>query len=116
MAAGIGNALGLERVLFSSAGMAPHPVDPETVQFMRGKGIDISRQTSKYLNQIVDLENYAVDIALGEKVESLLKAGMENREHCLGIRNPSKLKGSEAEISRRRMKRPFCIYKITSTI
>lgn len=98
MAEGIGNALGLQHVQFSSAGVAPEAVDARTVQFMAEKGIDISGHTSKYLNQIIDLENYAVIITLGEKAREL---GLP-RENMVNIAwevpPPSRSTGSEEEI------------------
>jgi phosphate transport system protein len=66
MAEGLGNSLGLPRVVFGSAGLRPQPIDTRTVEFMAGKGVDISRQTSKSLEQVPNWENYQVIIALDE--------------------------------------------------
>jgi phosphate transport system protein len=67
MAEGIGNAMGLARFVFSSAGIAPVPVDSQVVEFMTKKGIDVSRQTSKTREQVPHWEHYQVMIALGEE-------------------------------------------------
>jgi phosphate transport system protein len=64
MAEGIGNAMSLPRFVFSSAGMTPQPVDARAVKFMAQKGMDISRQTSKSLEQVPQWEQYQVVIAL----------------------------------------------------
>ena len=67
MAEGIGNSLGQPRFVFSSAGVTPQPLDARTVEFMAGKGIDISGQTSKSLEQVPDWEQYQVIVALGAR-------------------------------------------------
>ena len=72
MAEGIGNAMGLPRFVFSSAGIAPQPVDARAVKFMATKGIDLSRQTSKPLEQVPNWEQYQVVIALGAQARKAL--------------------------------------------
>ena len=72
MAEGIGNAMGLPRFVFSSAGIAPQPVDARAVKFMATKGIDLSRQTSKSLEQVPNWEQYQVVIALGAQAREAL--------------------------------------------
>jgi arsenate reductase len=67
MAEGIANALNQSRFVFSSAGVSPRPVDVRTVRFMMDKGINISRQISKYLNQIPNLDHYQVVVALSKE-------------------------------------------------
>lgn len=64
MAEGIGKAMNLPRFVFSSAGVAPQPLDPRAVEFMAGKGIDISKQTSKSLEQLPQWDHYQVLIVL----------------------------------------------------
>ncbi|MGH7495939.1 MAG: phosphate signaling complex protein PhoU [bacterium] len=67
MAEGIGNALGLNKFIFSSAGISPRGgLDPRAVRFMQEKGINISRQNSKSIEQIPNLEHYQVIIALSK--------------------------------------------------
>ncbi len=67
MAEGLGHKLGLPRVVFSSAGLTPQPIDPRAIEFMANKGVDISRQTSKSLEQVPNWENYQVIIALSAR-------------------------------------------------
>jgi len=64
MAEGIGNSLGQPRFVFSSAGITPQPMDERAVKFMAQKGIDLSRQTSKSLEEVPHWEQYQVVIAL----------------------------------------------------
>ncbi len=99
MAEGIGRSLKLERFQFSSAGIAPRPVDERTVTFMAEKGIDISKQSSKFLHQILNLGSYAVIVSLCKEAEDALPPPptktVRLRWH---IEDPSRLKGTEAEI------------------
>jgi phosphate transport system protein len=67
MAEGLGRSLGLPKFSFSSAGTVPQPIDPQTVQFMAEKGIDISRQTSKSLEQVANWETSQVIIGLSPR-------------------------------------------------
>jgi phosphate transport system protein len=100
MAEGIGNNLGLAKFLFASAGVEPGPLDPRTVRFMADKGIDISRQTSKGVLQIPNLEHYQVIVALSKGAEEVLPppptktVGLSWK-----IDDPSKIPGDEARAS-----------------
>lgn len=70
MAEAIANSLGISKFIFSSAGVAPRPIDPGTVRFLEDKGMDVSRQNPKYVNQVVNLEHYQVIIALSDTAQS----------------------------------------------
>ena len=72
MAEGIGTSMGLPRFVFSSAGVTPQPADARAVEFMAQKGIDISRQTSKALEQVPQWELYQVVIALSAEAREAL--------------------------------------------
>jgi phosphate transport system protein len=67
MAEGLGKALGLPRVVFASAGRVPQPIDPRAIRFMAVKGIDISQQNSKSLEQVPYWQDYQVIVALGTR-------------------------------------------------
>lgn len=73
MAEAIANSLDLDMFVFSSAGIIPRLVDPRTVSFMAEKGIDISRQTSKSIQQIPNLEHYQVIILLSKEAEEVAR-------------------------------------------
>ena len=64
MAEAIGQARGDSRFIFSSAGLDPKPVDQGLIEFMSGKGIDISPGKSRAIAQVPNLEHYQVFIAL----------------------------------------------------
>jgi len=64
MAEAISNSLGAAHFVFSSAGIVPQAMDAQTVQFLAGKGVDISRQTAKSLDQVPNLGHYQIVVAL----------------------------------------------------
>jgi phosphate transport system protein len=95
MAEGIGTALGVPRFVFSCAGTAPQPVDKRAVDFMASKGIDISRQSTKSLEQVPYWEYYQVMIALDDAGRRVLP-GPHTKTVCLTwhIADPTKVEGS----------------------
>ena len=99
MAVGIGNTLEAHRILFSSAGVASQPMDPKTVEFMAEKGIDISDQKSKYLNQILDLKDYAIIVSLCEEAERALPS-LSSRPVRISweVQDPSRIEGTEKTV------------------
>jgi phosphate transport system protein len=64
MAEAIGNALEQPQFVFSSAGLRPGTVDPGLIEFLRGKGIDISRAVSRSLEQAPNLDFAHILVAL----------------------------------------------------
>lgn len=99
IAKGIGNALHLDRFSFYSAGITPEAVDSRTIQFMAEKGVDISKEKSKYLSQVLDLENYQIYVGLCKEAEEAFPPPPTKMiDVHWEIENPSKLKGSEEEI------------------
>lgn len=99
IAKGIGNALGLGRFKFFSAGIAPHSVDPKTVKFMADKGIDVSQQTSKHLNQILELEDYQIFVSLCKEAEEAFPPPPTKMISIhWAVEDPSRLEGSEVDI------------------
>ncbi|MCX6928368.1 MAG: phosphate signaling complex protein PhoU [Verrucomicrobia bacterium] len=65
IAEGIANSIRPPRFTFSSAGAAPQALDFRAVDFMAGKGLDISGQASKPLEKVPQWEQYQVVVALG---------------------------------------------------
>jgi phosphate transport system protein len=64
MAEAIGNSLNHKKFMFTSAGLAPEPVDPATLEFLARKGIRTGRETSKSIEQIPNLEYYQLVVSL----------------------------------------------------
>lgn len=74
MAEAIATTMAHPRLLFSSAGLDPSPIDPRLVEFLAEKGLDISeRQRAKSLDQIPNLEVYHVVVAFDADVYSSLR-------------------------------------------
>jgi phosphate transport system protein len=72
LAEAIGTALGEKRFTFFSAGAEAGEVDPQTVRFLAAKGIDASRQPSRTLAEIPQLEQVQVIVALSKEADRLL--------------------------------------------
>jgi len=96
MAEGIANSLDKASLLFSSAGLDPKPVDSRTINFLKTKGIDISHQRSKAIDQIPNLEHYQVIIALDKQAQRAFP-GPPAKTVCLdwNVADPSLVQGSD---------------------
>ncbi len=68
MAEGIGRALQQPHFVFSSAGITPQPIDARMAEFMASKGIDVSSQASKSLEQVAGWEQHQVIVCFGSEV------------------------------------------------
>lgn len=74
MAEAIATTLAHPRLLFSSAGLEPSPIDPRLADFLSEKGLDITdHQRPKSLDQIPNLEVYHVVVAFDADVYSSLQ-------------------------------------------
>lgn len=94
MAEGLGKKMGLARVFFASAGRVPQPISPRAIDFMAGKGVDISQQTSKSLEEVPGWQDYQVIIAMG--AESLERLPLHSNKPILltwTIEDPSEVDG-----------------------
>lgn len=73
MAEGIGKSLNLSQFNFTSAGFkVAQTINPRLVEFMAGKGIDISRQQAKTVEQIPDLEHIEIMVALIPELRNIM--------------------------------------------
>jgi phosphate transport system protein len=100
MAEGIGNSLNQPQFLFASAGLDPKPVDPTTVSFLREKGIDVSRCSSRGVASVPNLEFYQIIVALSREARRTFPA--KTKSICLdwSILDPSRVTGTPAEIKK----------------
>jgi protein-tyrosine-phosphatase len=98
MAEAIGGALRQPRLVFNSAGLEPRPLDPRTVSFLAQRGVDISRNVPKSVEQVPNLEHYQVIIALDEKARRAFPP--RPKTVCLDwtVRDLSTVQGSDAEV------------------
>jgi phosphate transport system protein len=99
IAEAIANSLALPKLVFTSAGLDPKPVDPQTIKFLGEKGIRVARATSKSIQQVPNLEHYQVIAALDPEVKKSLPAA-PNKIITLEwtVKDPSKVRGSPAEV------------------
>ena len=66
MAESIASTMTHPRLLFSSAGIDPQPIDPRLPKFLAEKGLDLGRHSPKSLAQIPNLDHYHVVVAFDE--------------------------------------------------
>ena len=99
IAEAVANSLALPKLLFTSAGLEPKPVDPQALKFLREKGIDVGRATSKSIQQVPNFEHYQVIIALDPEVKKALPS-TPNKMITLEwpVKDPSKVQGPEATV------------------
>lgn len=68
MAETIATGLNESRFVFSSAGLDPRPVRPETAAYLQGRGHDVSHIVPKAITQVPNLEFYHLIIALSPEI------------------------------------------------
>ena len=87
--------------IFQSAGIRPGQLDPRAVDFMKKKKIDMSRQRSKRLEDVGNVEDFNVVVTLSHQVEEAcptLPYGA--MELDWDIEDPLKATGTPAEIEK----------------
>ncbi len=73
MAEGIAKSLKLPHFIFNSVGYKDaKPVDQQLIKFMAAKGIDISNQVSKTVDQIPNIEFFEIMVALAPHLQDIL--------------------------------------------
>lgn len=94
MAEAIANSLGQPKFVFASGGVDPKPIDPETIEFLKSKGIDISKSISRPLNRVPNLEYSQVLVGLSREAKRVFPS--PTRAVCLDwtIPDPSKVEGA----------------------
>jgi phosphate transport system protein len=99
IAEALGTVLKQPKFVFSSAGLDRQPVDPTTVLFLRDKGIDISRSSSKAVDQIPHLDHYQIIVALSKSATRVFPPP-PTKAVCLdwSIPDPSTVTGSAEEV------------------
>lgn len=99
MAEAIANSLNQPQFIFASAGLEPTNMDSTTVSFLKDKGLDASKQTSKSIEQIPNLDHYQVIVALAPEAKKAFPKP-PTKVVCLdwSVDDPSKATGSPTEI------------------
>lgn len=98
MAEAIAHAMNLPRFEFASAGLDPRPIEPATVEFMKDKGMDVTRMVPKALNQIPHLDHYHVIVGLDERVKRVFPQRPRKGVYLdWSVKDPSKVTGQPAD-------------------
>jgi phosphate transport system protein len=99
MAEGIGNSLGQAKFIFASAGLEPVRLDQTTVSFLGEKGIDISRNAPRSLEQVPHCDHYQVIVALSEEARKAFPAP-PSKVVCLdwSMKDPSQVHGGPDQV------------------
>lgn len=71
MAEAIARKLAPANFIFSSAGLRPTQLDPTLIEFMRNKGIDVSRQRPKKIQDVGPLEDFNIVVTLSQGAEEI---------------------------------------------
>lgn len=72
IAEAVANSLAQPKLVFASAGLNPKSIDPEALNFLRSKGIEVGHPASKSIQQVPNLEHYQVIVALDPAVKKAL--------------------------------------------
>ncbi len=99
MAEGIARHLAPPNFIFSSAGTNPTQIDPRTIEFMKEKGIDISRQRAKGLTDIGPIEDFNAVVTVSQGAEEACPDVPYDAVHLhWDVKNPSLVQGTNEEI------------------
>jgi phosphate transport system protein len=99
MAEAFAASLNHPRLLFSSAGLEPQPIDPRLPAFLAEKGLDLGHHRPKSLDQIPNLNHYHVVVAFDEAAYYSIRFRRTGTV-CIEwpVQDPSRVEGSPAEV------------------
>jgi phosphate transport system protein len=99
IAEAIGGSLRQPKFVFTSAGLDRQPIDPETLLLLTERGLDISRLTSKTVEQVPHLDHYQIIVALAKEANRVFPPP-PTKAVCLdwSLPDPSKVRGSTEEV------------------
>jgi phosphate transport system protein len=99
IAEAVANGMGAKRFAFDSAGLTAGVVEPQTVRFLASKGVDVSHRPSKSVEQVPQLEQVQVVVALTKEAE---KAFPPKPTKSLGllwlVPDPTQASGTPQEV------------------
>ncbi len=100
LAEAIALSLNHPEFIFTSAGLEPQPIDPVTVGFMRGKGLEVTHLAPKSIAQVPNLDHYHVVVALAPEVAQAFPRKPRKLAFLeWGVKDPSQARGTPAEVS-----------------
>lgn len=99
IAEAVANNMGAKRFTFESAGLTAGAVDPQTVRFLAEKGADISHCPSRSIEQVSQIEQVHVVVALTKEAQ---KAFPQKPAKTLGLQwsvpDPASKRGTPEEV------------------
>jgi len=99
MAEAIAQSLNQPKFIFSSAGVDPHAIDPQTLTFMKEKGLDISRMAPKAIYQVPNLDHYQVIVGVAQEAQQAFPRSPRKMVYVdWSIEDPSRVDGSPEEV------------------
>jgi len=100
MAEAIAHSLNQPKFIFTSAGIAPQPVAPQTVSYLQNKGLEVAHMTPRAIDQIPNLDHYHVIVLLAPQAK---KAFPQKPRKVVfldwTVTDPSQVEGSPAEMA-----------------
>ncbi len=99
MAEAIAQSLGQPKFIFSSAGLDPQVIDPQTLAFMKEKGLDISHMAPKAIYQIPNLDHYQVIVGVAPEAKQAFPRSPRKMVYIdWSIDDPSRAEGSPEDV------------------
>jgi phosphate transport system protein len=99
MAEAIAQSLGQPKFIFSSAGIDPRAIDPQTIAFMKEKGFDVSRIAPKAINQVPNLDHYQVIVGVAREAQQAFPRSPRKTVYVdWSIDDPSRVRGSPEKV------------------
>jgi arsenate reductase len=99
IAQAVATGLGAKRFTFESAGLVAGAVEPQTIRFLAEKGVDVSHQPSKSVDQVPNLEQVQVIVALCREAEGVYP---QKPTKSLGLQwlvpDPAQARGTPEEL------------------
>ncbi|MBN1759075.1 MAG: phosphate signaling complex protein PhoU [Chitinispirillaceae bacterium] len=71
IAESVANGLNMDRFIFSSAGVDPKPINQRTIDFLKEKGFDISKNAPRALAQIPNLDYYHIVVVFASEAKGI---------------------------------------------
>ena len=99
MAEAIAQALGQPKFVFSSAGLDPRAIDPQTLAFLREKGLDVTPLAPKGIYQVPNFDYYNVIVGVASEAQQAFPRTPRNMVYVdWSIDDPSRLQGSPEDV------------------
>ena len=99
IAEAIAQSLDAPGFAFASAGLEPGTPDEKTLQFLKARGLDVTRLAPKYVYQVPDLDKFQVTVGLADKVKQAFPRTPRKMVYIdWSLDDPSAVEGTPEEI------------------